>query len=126
MWFPGIYKIIESKIPGCISRQAANSKACIDPLVTTEAPNQVLRCVGMNFTGLSHSGERILIVIGEKSRFSDVGIIKGMSFSGTKYAFQKMFARYNNLEQVKTDIGSLFISHQVRKCWERNGINMTE
>ena len=120
--FPGIDKRMEIKVRGCILCQAATSKTTRVPLTMTETPDCVWQRVAMEFTGPFPSGEMIIVIIDEKSRFPEVEIVKNTLFKELEFALKKKFSRYGHPEQIKSDNGPPFSSHEFREYCEINGI----
>ena len=78
----------------------------------TETPERVWQRIAVDLAGSFPSGELILVMIDEKSRFPKIEIVKSTSFKEIELMMQKTFARYGYPKELKSDNGAPFNSHQ--------------
>ena len=80
VWFPGIDNLTEEKVKSCLSCQAASTKSPpIEPLRMTSLPSGPWREVAVDFAGPFPSGDYIMVVTDEFSRFPEVEILTSTS-----------------------------------------------
>ena len=108
VWFPGIDKKMEAKISGCIPCQAAIPRKQRDPLVMTELPALPWQNVAIDFCGPFPTGELVLVVIDERSRYSAIEVVTSTSAKSTILALTKVFAIHGIPEKIKSDNGPPF------------------
>ena len=123
VWFPGIDKKMEAKISGCIPCQAAIPRKQRDPLVMTEIPALPWQNVAIDFCGPFPSGELVLVVIYERSRYPAIEVVTSTSAKSTILALTKIFAIHGIPEQIKSDNGPPFQSEDFKRFCEGQGIH---
>ena len=80
VWFPGIDKLPEEKIKNCFSFQAASTKSPpLEPPRMTPPPSAPCKEVAEDFAGPFLSGDDIMVVTDEFSRFPEVEILTSTS-----------------------------------------------
>ena len=122
VWFPGIDKKMEAKISGCIPCQAAIPRKQRDPLVMTELPALPWQNVAMDFCGPFPTGELVLVVIDERSRYPASEVVTSTSAKSTILALTKVFAIHGIPEKIKSDNGPPFRSEEFRRFCDEHGI----
>ena len=110
VWFPGIDKMVESRIGNCIPCQASVGKSKREPLRMTPLPKGPWLQASADFCGPFPSGELAQLLIDNYSRYPEVEIILSTSAESTIPAFEKMFATHGVPEILKTDNGPPFQS----------------
>lgn len=91
VWFPGIDKLAEEKAKNCLSCQAASTKSPPrEPLRMTPLPCAPWKEVAVDFAGPFPSGDYIMVVTDEFSRFPEVEILTSTS---AKAVISKLEAR---------------------------------
>ena len=78
MGFPGIGKLAEEKVKNCLSCQTASTKSPprdLEPLLMTPLPSAPRKEVAVDFAGPFPSGDYIMVVTDEFSRFPEVEIL---------------------------------------------------
>ena len=80
-WFPGIDKMVKDKVDNCLASQAVtlSKSSRIEPLQMTPLPSRPWKMPAMDFLGPFPSGDYLLVVIDEYSRFPEVEIVKSTS-----------------------------------------------
>ena len=80
VWFPGIDKLAEEKVKNCPSCQAASTKSPpLERLRMTPLPSAPWKEVAVDFAGPFPSGDYIMVVTDEFSRFLEVEILTSTS-----------------------------------------------
>ena len=127
VWFPGIDKLTEERIRNCHPCQAStlkNSKP-LEPLKMTPLPSGPWKEVSIEFAGPYPSGEYIMVVIDEYSRFPEVEIL-----ASTKSVIPKLDAiisRQGIPDVLKSDNGPPFTSLEFKKfksIWVSNIVGL--
>jgi len=73
VWFPEIDKLEEEKVKNCLSCQASTPKSpSREPLRMTPLPSAPWKEVAVDFAGPFPSGDYIMVVTDEFSRFPEV------------------------------------------------------
>ena len=109
MWFPGIDKMAEQKVQNCLSCQAATAKSpSPEPLRMTPLANAPWKEVTVDFAGPFPTGEYIIMVTDEFSRFPKVEILTSTSARAVIPKLDAIFARQGIPEVLKSDNGPPF------------------
>jgi hypothetical protein len=95
VWFPQIDKIFEEKVKRCLSCQAATkgTQPSPEPLIMTSLPHAPWQEVAADFVGLFPSGELLLVVVDEISRFPEVEIVTTTSARAVIPKLDNIFSR---------------------------------
>ena len=122
VWFPGIDSMVEETIKACIPCQASNPQTPNrEPIQPTPLPSEPWTCLSMDFSGPFPSGDYLLIVVDDYSRFPEVEIVKSTSASSVIPKLENIFARQGFPTTVKTDNGPPFTSHEFAEFAESCG-----
>lgn len=109
VWFPGIDKMVENTVKACIPCQASypgpNKR---EPICPTPLPSGPWSEVAVDFAGPFPSGQYLLVVVYEYSRFPEVEIIHSTSAKVVLPRLKSIFARQGLPSVVKTDNGPPF------------------
>ena len=112
VWFPRLDALVDEKIASCLACQASTSTPTRDPLKPTTLPERPWQRVAADFWGPLSSGEHLLVVIDEYSRYPEVEITSSTSGTATIPVIDKIFATHGIPESVKTDGGPPFNRHE--------------
>ncbi|GFN77286.1 transposon ty3-g Gag-Pol polyprotein [Plakobranchus ocellatus] len=108
-WFPGIHKIIEDHLKGCLPCQASvNTPKQSDPLHRSPFPICPWDELSVDFARPFPTGEHLLIVIDDYSRFPEVEIVNSTSARSVTPKLNQIFARFGTPNILKSDNGSPF------------------
>jgi transposase InsO family protein len=110
VWFPGIDKLVERAVANCLPCQANDSKMIQNPLKMSPMPKEPWREVAVDFCGPFKTGEYLMVVMDEYSRFPEVEILHSTSAKATIPKLDAIFARQGIPIVVKTDNGPPFNS----------------
>lgn len=125
VWFPGIDKLVENKISSCLPCQASSGNPTPpDPLRMTELPSGPWKEVAVDFAGPFPSGDYLMVVIDEYSRFPEVEILTSVSARAVIPKLDAIFARQGIPDVVKSDNGSPFNSLEFKKFAEYLGFQL--
>jgi len=95
VWFRGIDKMVKDKVDNCLACQAVipGKSSRIEPLQMTLLPSGPWKMLAMDFLGPFPSGDYLLVVIDEYSRFPEVEIVKSTSAKSVIPRLDAIFAR---------------------------------
>ena len=108
VWFPGIDDMVEKAIQHCIPCQAATPQNHMEPLKMSEIPKGPWQDVSIDFTGPFPSGEYLLVVVDEYSRFPEVEIVTSTAATTVIPKLDKIFSCLGIPAVAKTDNGPPF------------------
>lgn len=110
VWFPGLDRLVEQAVQECLPCQAATRtyRSVKAPLEMTKIPDHPWEEVSADFYGPLSTGEYLLVVVDDNSRFPEVEIISSLSTKTVIPKFDAMFARHGIPKVVKTDNGPPF------------------
>ena len=114
VWFPSIDKMVENRIKTCITCQAATQGTMprLEPLNMTPLPKAPWKEIAVDFVGPFPSGELLLVLIDEYSRFPEVEIVHSTSAMATIPKLDGIFSRQGIPDVVKSDNGPPFNSDE--------------
>ena len=110
VWFPGVDKMVKEKVDSCLSCQAATTGNAqrLEPLQMTPLPRAPWKELSMDFLGPLPSGDYLMVVIDEYSRFPEVEIVTSTSARSTIPKLDAIFARQGIPDVLKSDNGPPF------------------
>lgn len=121
VWYPGIDKDVKTEIESCIPCQATGPSTKPEPLQMTDLPPAPWCRVATDFCGPFPSGEHLLVVIDEYSRYPEVEIVHSVSAASVLPKFDRIFATHGIPEVIKSDNGPPFSGHEFAKYAEEKG-----
>ena len=122
VWFPGIDSAVEEMVKSCIPCQASNPRSSSrEPIQATPLPPEPWMCLSMDFAGPFQSGDYLLVVIDEYSRYPEVEIISSTAASSVIPKLDNVFARQGFPTVVKTDNGPPFKGQEFAQFAEACG-----
>ena len=112
VWFPGIDRMVEEVVKGCLPCQAANHdpKPVCEPLRMSTLPLGPWQELSVDFCGPFPSGDYLLVVTDDFSRYPEVEILRSTSAKAVIPHLDSIFARQGVPDIVRTDNGPLFNS----------------
>ena len=110
VWFPEMDKLVERQLGQCIPCLAATQKNSKEPLRMSELPDGPWEKVDIDFCGPMPTGEYLLVLVDEYSRFPIVEIVKSITARTISAKLDKIFAEYGIPLEVKSDNGPPFNS----------------
>ena len=108
LWFPGLDRRIEKKVQECLGCQATTSVPHRDPLQPTTLPERPWSKVDMDFWGPTPSGQYLLLIIDEYSKYPEVEFVSSTSAEAVIPHIDKVFSTHGFPDKVKTDGGPPF------------------
>jgi transposase InsO family protein len=123
VWFPGIDAQAKSMIEKCIPCQAATPTKHHEPLQMTKLPDGPWQKLSADFCGPLPTGDYLLVVIDEYSRYPEVEILKSTSAKATIPKFDKILSTHGIPIEIKTDNGPPFNSQEFKEFSEDLGFS---
>ena len=110
VWFPYIDRSVQSKVESCLACAATNPVKVTEPLSMTPLPSSPWSELSIDFGGPFPTGESILVVIDDYSRYPEVEIMSSISAKATLPKLDAIFARHGVPNVLKSDNGPTFRS----------------
>ena len=114
-WFPGIDRCVKIKIKQCFPSQSVTAEHKFTPLEMTDLPEKPWDNVPIDFSGPYPTGEYLLVMMDDYSRFPKVESLRSTSEKSVLRKLGCIFSTFGIPKVVKTDNGPPF-----------NGIKFTE
>ena len=112
VWFPRINEMVESRVNRCHACQTVTKrKQRLEPLQMSDLPAGPRQHYSLDFMGPLPSGDYLLVMVDEYSRFPIVEIIRSTSSNTVIPVLDKIFSVFGYPKVVKTDNGSPFTSY---------------
>lgn len=111
VWFPGIDAEVEKAVQGCIPCQAATVQHHTETLKVSNLPAEPWVEVSVDFSGPFPSGDYMLVVVDDYSRYPEVEIVKSTAASAVVPKLDKTFSTFGVPAIVKTDNDPQFNSY---------------
>lgn len=109
VWFPGIDKQVEEAVKSCIPCMSSYPGSTQrEPINPTPLPSTPWSDISMDFAGPFPSGDYLIVVIDDYSRYPEVEIIQSTSAKVVLPRLETIFARQGIPKTVKTDNGPPF------------------
>jgi len=121
VWFPDIDRLAEEAVRNCLACQANTPTYHNEPLKMSPCPKAEWSELSADFLGPLPTGEYLLVVHDEYSRFPVVEIIHSTSSKAVIPVLDKVFALLGNPVTLKTDNGPPFNSEEFKKFSEYLG-----
>ena len=115
VWFPGLDKLVEQIINNCIPCQASINVPVKEPMQITEIPNGPWEILDTDYYGPLPSGEYILTVIDEYSRFPEIEFTTSTSAKATIPKLDRIISTFGIPLEIKSDNGPPFNSEEFAK-----------
>ena len=115
--------MVERRINGCLGCQATTYKPVRDPLRPTPLPDRPWQRVDMDFWGPLPSGEYLLVIIDEYSRYPEVEFIHSTSAQAVISHLDRILSSLGFPEMAKTDGGPPFNGHDYHQYMQWAGIH---
>ena len=122
VWFPTMDKQVERAVQDCLPCQVNSRRRDIEPLNMSPLPKGPWTQVSMDFCGPLPSGDYLMVIIDEYSRYPVVEIVRQLTANSIIPAADKVFAAFGYPEQLKTDNGPPFQSTQWHQFLHANGV----
>ena len=114
VWFPGINTAVESAVKHCIPCQANSNRREYEPLSMSELPPGPWQHLSIDFCGPLPSGESLLVITDEYSRYPVVEILTNTGVENVIPIVDKVLSQFGYPIVIKSDNGPQFRS----KLWQ--------
>jgi transposase InsO family protein len=122
VWWPGIDAQVERLVKVCIPCQATGLKARPEPLLMTAMPEKPWQVVHIDLCGPFPTGEHVLGVVDECSRWPAVRLMKTVTTATVIEKLESVFTTHGIPEVIVSDNGPQFVSGEFRAFCETKGI----
>lgn len=122
IWFPGLDHLVEDTIATCHLCQVTGAPAKQEPLQMSELPRAVWTTLAADFFGPLDTGNYLLVIIDEYSRFPIVRPVSSTSAMATLPIMDDIFAAWGSPETLKTDNGPPFSGEDFRRFMTYLGV----
>ena len=106
--FPCVNIAAEEAVKRCIPCQANTTRRETEPLFMSPLPRRPWTEISIDFCGPLHTGEYLLVVVDEFSRYPIVEVVRSTSVETVIPVMDKVFSLFSFPEVVKTDNGLPF------------------
>ena len=122
VWFPGMDVKVENFVSNCRGCQASVLENNTEPLKMTELPDGPWQNVASDLHGPTPSGDYVLVVIDEYSRFPEVEFVKSTSPRSVIPKLDKIFSSFGIPLKIRSDNGSPYNSLEFQNYVKYMGI----
>ena len=122
LWFPRINEMVEKAVKTCLACQVTNTEPKrMEPLEMSQMPDSPWQNLSMDFCGPLPTGEYLLVIIDEHSRYPVVEIVRSVSAHTVIPVVDKVLSIFGRPDVIKTDNGSPFNSVAFQRYAENSG-----
>ena len=122
VWFPGIDAAVDESVKRCIPCQANSTRRETQPLAMSTLPRGPWLELSIDFCGPLPTGEYLLVIIDEFSRFPVVEVVRSTSAEIVIPVVDNVFSLLDYPEIVNSDNGPPFNGHLWKAFMQENGI----
>jgi transposase InsO family protein len=123
VWFTGINDLVEKTCKKCIPCLASTPNVRQEPLHMTDLPDKPWTHVSADFCGPFPSGDYLLVVVDDYSRFPVVETLTKLTARSVIPKFDKIFSEYGIPVELKTDNGPPFQGSEFKNFANNLGFN---
>ena len=121
VWFPFIDSLIEDKINSCLACQAVTKPLIREPLQMSRLPEGPWIQVSADLFGPLPSGQHLLVVIDDHSRFLKVEVANSTSAESVFPHLDNIISRHHIPAKIRTDNGAPFNSESFSRFVQHMG-----
>ncbi|KAK3711382.1 hypothetical protein QZH41_003258, partial [Actinostola sp. cb2023] len=122
VWFPFIDTLIEDKINSCLACQSTTKRNIREPLQMSKLPDGPWLEISADLFGPLPSGQHLLVVIDDYSRFPEVEIVHSTSADAVVPHLDNIISRHQIPIKIRTDNGPPFNSESFAQYTQHMGI----
>ena len=111
-WFPQMNNMVENTLAQCIPCLASTPSNNTEPLKMTKLPSKPWSHVSADFYGPLPTGEYVLVLMDDHSRFPIAEVITSTSAKAVIPKLDNVFATFGIPDELKTDNGPPFQSYE--------------
>lgn len=123
VWFPYIDHKVETMITNCIACQANTPVTNVEPLQMSALPEAPWHDVSADFYGPLPSGEYVLVIVDDYTRYPVIKILHSTSANTVIPAIDDVFSMFGIPRVLKTDNGPPFNSKMFSQFAEHLGFH---
>ena len=123
VWWPCISKDIKQKVENCEFCQKLRPSQFKEPLKYTPLPSRPWQKLAMDICELE--GKHYLVVVDYYSRFLEIVFLTSITSEQVIGKLKNMFARWGIPEEIVSDNGTQFTSHEFKQFAEFYGFKQT-
>ncbi|XP_061877148.1 uncharacterized protein K02A2.6-like isoform X1 [Entelurus aequoreus] len=123
VWFPGIDQQAETIIKTCLACQANTPVTRTEPLKMSKLPESPWHSVSADFYGPLPSGEYLMVIVDDYTRYPVVDILHAISSSVVIPRMDNIFSMFGIPRVVKTDNGPPFNGSQFSQFAQHMGFH---
>ena len=112
--FPRIDVVVAKLLEECTACKAADDQKPREPLVTSDLPSRKWFHLCAYFYGPLPSGDYLLVIMDEDSRFPEVEAVRSVSVRTVIPVFDKIFSSRGIPDNLKTYNGTPFLGEEFR------------
>ena len=121
VWFPFIATLIKHKINSCLACQAVTKQSIREPRQMSRLPEGPWLYVSADLFGPLSSGQHLLVVIDDYSRFPEVEVVNSTSTEAVIPHLDNIISRHQVPAKIRTDNGPPFNSESFFKICTAHG-----
>ena len=122
VWFPLVDKYVTEEIANCLACQAVGPQNVPEPLRMRPMPSGPWKRLHIDFFGPVPSNEYLLVIVDAYSRFPIVEVVRSTSIETIIPKLDSVFAMHGIPNEVITDNGPPFNSHDFNRYMSLLGI----
>ena len=122
VWFPGMDQLVEKFVSNCKTCQTNSERRHFEPLKMSKMPDSAWLELAVDFYGPLPSGEKLLVLVDEYSRFPIVKILKSTTAGIVNGVLDEVFNLFGRPKILKSDNGPPFQSFEFEQFLRANGI----
>ena len=122
VWFPLVDKYVAEEIANCLACQAVGPQNVPEPLRMRPMPSGPWKRLHIDFFGPVPSNEYLLVIVDAYSRFPIVEVVRSTSIETVIPKLDSVFAMHGIPNEVITDNGPPFNSHDFNRYMSLLGI----
>ena len=122
VWFPGVDVAVEEAVRSCIPCQANSTRRDTQPLTMSALPRGPWLEISIDFCGPLPTGEYLLVMVDEFSRFPVVEVVRSTSAETVIPVVDGVFSLLGYPEVVKSDNGPPFSGHVWQSYMQENNV----
>ena len=124
-WFPKMRKAVNDYVDSCIGCNASNSQSHPVPLEPNLLPDRPWQKVHADFKGPIGEKFYLHVVIDQYSKYPEVDLVTSTAFKKLKPVLNRIFATHGIPEEMTSDNGPPYDSHDMKTYAAEMGISLT-
>ena len=109
-YFPLIEKKVNEKISSCNACDANTDTTKLNPILSSHMPNEKWDLIAIDFSSRTPTGEYILVLVCEHSRYPILKLAKDLTSRETIRILTEVFKEFGTPKSIKSDNGPVFKS----------------